>query len=138
MLASHPAFSLHSRLQRSSFHRCVGLAECLQVVTVAPHRRWRGKDGRLNRQASDPVNSVPLPGLYAMWSPALDPAVYCVKPGYLQRFIITCNAEISLRGPAATKTGTSKMLGGIAQRKRLNEAALRGRGREFMGIDSAG
>jgi hypothetical protein len=43
-----------------------------------------------------------------------------------QRFL--CNAEISLRGPVAMQTATSKIAGGIAQRKRLNEAALRGGG----------
>ena len=55
-----------------------------------------------------------------------------------QSSMMAYNAEISLRGPVATEMGASKMFGGIAQRKRLNEAALRGRGRKPMGIDSAG
>jgi len=47
-------------------------------------------------------------------------------------------AEVSLRGPAATKTGANESARGIAQRNQLNEAALRGRGYRAMGIDSAG
>jgi len=83
------------------------------------------------------MSSAPLAGLYAMWSPALDPRFIALNPGgwntllhAMQRFLCAV--------PQQGRRARATMRRGIAQRKRLNEAALRGRGRRAMGSDSAG
>ena len=53
-------------------------SQCIDVVTFGkqqPTRDRRGVGDRRNRQASAPVISAPLAGLYAMWTPALDPGL---------------------------------------------------------------